>query len=42
MGHLRIKANQINYKQHDGQIKEEYIDRINDETMMTEIMKEQP
>ena len=40
MDHLRIKANECNYKECVRQLKEQFINGINDEIMTAEIMKE--
>ena len=39
-GHLRIKANEYGYKEKDRKLKEQFIDGINDNDMMTEIIRE--
>ena len=38
-GHLGIKANKNNYMEYDRQLKEQFIDGINDEIMTGEIIK---
>ena len=40
MGHLRIKANYCSYKEKDKRLKQLLINSINDDDMMTEIIKE--
>ena len=40
MSHLRIKANECNYKEHDRPLKEQFINGINDEMMTAKILKE--
>ena len=40
MGHLRIKANECKYKERDRRLKEQFINGINDDDMMTEIISE--
>ena len=40
MGHLRIKASKYDYKEKDRRLKEQFINGINDEDMMTEIIRE--
>ena len=40
MGHLSIKANECEYKEGDKRLKEQFINRINDDKMMSEIIKE--
>ena len=40
MGHLRLKANEGNYKEHDGWLKEQFINGINGEMMTTEIVRD--
>ena len=42
MGHLnlRVKANKYEYNERDGQLKEQFINGINDKEMMIEIIKE--
>ena len=34
-----IKGNECNYKEHDGQLKEQFINGLNDEMMAAEIIK---
>ena len=38
-GVLRIKANECGYKEEDRMLKNQFINHINDENMMTEIIK---
>ena len=38
MGSLRIKTNKYNYKKWNGQLKEQFMNRINDELIMGEII----
>ena len=40
MGCLRIKAKECGYIERDGRLKEQFINSINDEEMMTEIIIE--
>ena len=40
MGQLRIKANECNYQEHHGWLKEQFINGISDRTMISEIIKE--
>ena len=40
MGHFNVKANDCNYKEHDRQLKELFINGINDEMLTAEIIKE--
>ena len=40
MDHLIIKANKCEYKERDGSLKEQFINEINDDDMMTEIIRE--
>ena len=40
MGRLCIKAEECNYKEHDRQLKEQFISSISDEESMQEIIKE--
>ena len=40
MGRLHIKAAECNYKEHDGHLKDQFINGINDEEIMQEIIKE--
>ena len=39
MGHLIIEANQCYYKEHDGQLKGQLINGINEELMTAEIIR---
>ena len=40
MGHLRINANEYSYKDHDRQLKEQFLNGINDEMVMAEIIRQ--
>ena len=40
MSHLRIKSNECNYREHDRQLKEQFINGINNEMMAAKIIKE--
>ena len=40
MGHLRMKANEGWYKEKDRRLKEQFINDINDDDMMTETLRQ--
>ena len=40
MGHLGIKANKCEYKERDRRLKEQFINGINDDDMITENIRE--
>ena len=40
MGHLRIKSIECSYKEKDWKLKEQFINGINDNDMVTEIIRE--
>ena len=40
IGHLRVKTNEFNYREHDMWLKEQFIFRMNDVMLTTEIIKE--
>ena len=39
MGHLRIKANECCYKEKDRKLKEQFINGMNDDDMMTKVIR---
>ena len=40
MGHVRVKANEYEYKQRDRRLNEQLINRSNDDKMIIEVIKE--
>ena len=40
MGHLRLKENECKYKEHNSCLKEQFINKVNDDALTQQISKE--